>query len=309
MKLQVFNEEKVFMNTVITITVLSNLGTIPTREKIQNAFEKFDYVVKKYSRFDETSELNRINREAVKTTSVDQETFDLLKKVLDLALFSDGLYDPTIIDLLEAYGYSAKKDFSKLDNEQKTSSEVKSLLKSRPSFKAIKLDAKDMTVTFAPKQRIDFGSIGKGYAVELAANVLKKDFSNFLINAGGDVYAQGMNQEDKNWSVGLSMPENKDEIFGTINLQNAALCCSGSWAIKFKNFHHLINPKSGKPQDIVDLAFVYNQSPTSADVYATMLYLMGSEGVEKLEKEKIGALVLKKEQIFKNKYFPEIYFD
>lgn len=291
------------MNTDITIKVISELGTIETYDLINKTFLQFDLVVNKFSRFDENSELSILNNSWGKKTKVSPELFSLINTAVELAKLSNGLFDPTIHDLLETYGYDKMKNFDK--NPDKINKEVRLLLKNRQSYESIKLDAERLTIQLMPKQKIDLGNIGKGYAIDLAANILSQKIDNFFINAGGDIFAKGKNEQNQKWSVGLSIPENINSVFGTILLDNNSLACSGSWAIKYKDFHHLLNPKTGKPMKDISQSFVIHKSAMMADGLATLLFLTGTKGLAILEEQKIGGLIIKDNQAISNKYFPQ----
>lgn len=301
--LQIYEDSKIFMNTAIKIKVVSDLGTVTCRNLISDAFEQFNDVVKKFSRFDPNSELSKLNRNQEKDFKVSEELFFLINKGIDAANLSDGSFDPTIIDILEAYGYDAKKDFSRLDDVIKVNKEIEHIIKTRHSYKDIVMDKKNLTIRLQKNQRIDLGGVGKGYAIDLAANVLKKT-KNFIINAGGDTYAKGFDENNVKWSIGLTIPNNTDTIFGKVELDGYSLACSGSWANRIKFFHHLINPKSGRPDNTSDLAFVYTKDAIDSDVYATLLYLKGEEGLKILEKQKMGGLLVKSNEIISNSFFP-----
>lgn len=284
------------MNTPIKITVYSNLGTICTYDLMNKAFEKFDYVMKKFSRFDPNSELSRFNNSQELTQIVDKELFELINKSFEIANLSNGLYDPTIIDYLESYGFTQKKIIAY------TKEDIENITATRPKYSEIKLDKEKLSITKKQKQRIDLGSIAKGYAVDLAANVLN-EAQNFMINAGGDVMVNG-NINDRPWKIGLTKDEKN--IFGYIESSSISLASSGSWSTKFQEFHHLINPLTGTPENTVEQAFVVHNDAHMADAYATMLFLTGREGLSILEKMKVGGMITKEDEAHTNSFFPEI---
>lgn len=291
------------MNTLVAIKLNSGLGTIKSNDLIEEAFSKFDYVVKKYSRFDPNSNLSKLNNQSGKTVHISKELFFLIKTALTLAKLSDGLFDPTIVDLLEIYGYTSKYFRHEVKD---LTAEIKNILNNRPKWQDIELDEHKSTIKLKPTQRIDLGNIGKGYAIDLATKVLLPS-ENFLINAGGDIYAHGKNEKGRIWDVGLCLSSDTKKIFGKIKLKNSSLACSGSAAIKLKNFHHLLNPKTGRPMQGIDQSFVLHQSAMLADGYATMLFLTGKRGLDILEKQKIGGLILKGRKVITNKYFQKWY--
>lgn len=269
------------MNTTITFKVVQDKeSTVEIMDAIEAGFGEFDRIVKTYTRFDDKSELSNLNRQPDRWINISKEFYYLIEYMLNLAKVTDGAFDPTVIDFLEIYGYDKNYDFSKLEKPE-LDALVEKIAKERPSWKEIELDKENLRVKLVKDQRIDLGGIGKGYAIDCAFNKLNK-FENFFIDAGGDIRVKGNNEKGELWTVDLLAMNQKGqkEIVGQIKLDNESIAGSGSWARKFKQFHHLINPKTGKPQNTFSTVFV--QAPTSieSDSWATALFIGGEEIVK-----------------------------
>jgi len=293
------------MNTTINIQVLSDKGTVYTREIINKAYEQFAYVVKNFTRFQPDSQLSKFN--ANSKNPISSELFFLVEYALKLAHKTNGKYDPTILDVLEAYGFDDKKQFNKL-SDKKLFSKIKNIIAKRGSYKDIQIDQKNLTIKLLPNQRIDLGSIGKGYAIKLAQQVLGEIFDNFLIEAGGDVYAKGKNEHSKPWKAALVTNTNAQnqstEILGYVNLTNQSLCSSGSWSNKYRFFHHLINTSSGLPENSTKQVFVLGNNPMDTDAWSTALYLTGVQGLNLIKHEDLEALIIDQyDTLIKSKNF------
>lgn len=312
-------QEQVFMNTIIRITLYSDKSTIYSQEKIQQAFDCFGQVVKKYTRFNSKSELAKLNNSGGKPFKVSADFFYLIEYMLDLSKLTDGSYDPTIIDLLETYGYGENRNFEALDDPDLFKN-IQQLIAHRPKPTEIKLDKKNLTVQLAPRQRLDLGSIGKGYAVDLAYDVLS-DFPAFMINAGGDIRVKGPKPESEpseevddddealqegrpdnnNWQIALykaQLPNKalqQDSLLGTINLKEGSVCGSGGWARKVRFFHHLLNPKTGMPINEISQTFVIAPTAIEADTWTTVLFTLGEKGLELLRSKKLAGIVVDKD--------------
>ncbi|MDQ6985549.1 MAG: FAD:protein FMN transferase [Candidatus Dojkabacteria bacterium] len=269
------------MNTTITIKVIKTLqSTVRINELIEEAFLEFDRVVKKYTRFNEDSELSNLNRNSGKWVTVSKEFFYLIEFMLDISNRTNCAFDPTVIDFLEIYGYDKDYDFSKLDNPS-LDNIVKSKLKNRPSPLSIQLDRKASSVRLIQGQKIDLGAVGKGFAIDLAYARLGSEIDDFLIDAGGDIRVKGRNEQSNLWNIELKSQDtnNKIKSLGFIELTDEALASSGSWARKFKQFHHLINPTNGMPAiKKYNTVFVKANTAIEADAWATALFI-GDEQV------------------------------
>jgi len=282
MEKEIIIRDKNFMNTLITIKVVKDKETtVQILDAIEEAFGEFDRIVKTYTRFNENSELSNLNRKNGEWVEVSSEFLLLIEKMLELANKTDGAFDPTIIDFLEIYGYDKNYDFSKLENPE-LDNLVNDRAKSRPNWNEIELDKKAQKVKLQKDQKIDLGGIGKGYAIDCAYSKLSGDkfqLKNFLIDAGGDLRASGRNSRNELWNIGLKHENEKGEqiIHSMIPLDNQALACSGSWARKVKQFHHLITPATGKPQNIFKTIYVLADTATEADGWATALFVLGKD--------------------------------
>lgn len=267
------------MNTVVDITVakLSAESTIQVEDKIIEALDQFNMVVKKFTRFDQNSELSNLNRRSGEWTKVSSELFYLVEMMLKLSADSDGAYDPTVIDFLEAYGYDPGYHFGKLENKE-LDNVVEKMSKERPSWKEIELDKERCSIKLAKGQRIDLGGVGKGYAIDLAYSALLP-LSNYMINAGGDVRTRGTNELGEPWRLELLHNDrsgNTIPLF-SLPLNDQALACSGSWARKVKQFHHLIDPKTGKPENETKTVYILSDTAIQADGLATAIFVGGYE--------------------------------
>lgn len=277
MKKQIITQQKHFMNTTITIKIVqTDQRTVQILDTIDEAFGEFDRIVKKFTRFNEDSELSNLNRQPETWIQVSKEFFMLIEFILDLAKKTNGVFDPTVIDFLETYGYDKNYDFSKLDNPE-LDMFVKDIASKRASWKDIAIDSKNRKIKLAQNQKLDLGAVGKGYAIDCASEKLQAVSRDFLIDAGGDIRAQGNNESGNPWTVTL---QSKNRDIGTIELNTQALASSGSWARKVKQFHHLLDPTTGKPvEKNYDTVFVTAPTAMQADAWATALFV-GGESLE-----------------------------
>jgi thiamine biosynthesis lipoprotein len=127
---------------------------------------------------------------------------------------------------------------------------------------------------------LDFGALGKGYLVDIVADILKShDIHDFLVNAGGDMAQQ--TTADKVLRVGLEDPEDQSKVIGIAELKNCSIAGSAGNRRKWANFHHIIDPDSGtSPQHIAAL-WVIARDTMLADGLATALFFMKPEALLK----------------------------
>ena len=277
------------MKTNIVIKLFSNLSRVRVTNLVDSAFEEFARITQKYTRFSEQSELSRLNRNSGEWVEVDEEFIYLVENLLDLAKFSGGRFDPTIIDLLEINGYKSSFDRKKIVEEKVVISDMQSYLRKRPRWDQIEIDVEKASVKLMPSQRLDLGGIGKGYAIRLAADILSGEIEDFFIDAGGDTYGKGKNQEKEDfWSVELRSKLDTGLVsLGQVNIDitGMSLASSGSWARSVGSFHHLLNPSTGSPERESLQSFVLHKDPMIADALATVLFLVGESIIDEMVKK------------------------
>ncbi|MCL5733807.1 MAG: FAD:protein FMN transferase [Patescibacteria group bacterium] len=133
-------------------------------------------------------------------------------------------------------------------------------------------------------KKYDPSGLVKGWAVYNAAKILKTDgFSNFYINAGGDIETRGKNTEGKDWVIGIKNPFNAREIIKTLRLKNKGIATSGTYI----RGQHIYNPKNpgNSLEEIISLT-VIGPNVYEADRFATAAFAMEQEGINFIEKTK-----------------------
>jgi len=133
---------------------------------------------------------------------------------------------------------------------------------------------------------ITLDGIAKGYIVDRMAEILNLNgISDYLINAGGDIRAQGTNSEGKYWVVAIEDPKKDANYPDIISINNEALATSGNYENYFdknKLFHHIINPHTGSSPVYGYSVSVKAKTATEADALATALFTMKPEKAVKL---------------------------
>lgn len=129
--------------------------------------------------------------------------------------------------------------------------------------------------------KIDPSGIVKGWAIQNAANILrKKGFKNYYIEAGGDIQAFGKNKTGKIWTVGIKNPFKTNEIVKVLNIKDCAVATSGTYI----RGQHIYNPHRAdeKIKDIVSLT-VIGPNIYDADRFATAAFAMGKKAIYFIE--------------------------
>ena len=247
-----------------------------TKNQIDSLLTAFDLSLSTYR---PDSKISKINS-GDSTVVVDDfftETFQLSNQIYKE---TNGLFDPTIGVLVNAYGYGPNKKHQDLAQKQ-----VDSLLQF-VGFDKIKLNENKTISKKHIQTFIDFNAIAQGYSVDVVVNYLKsKGIENAIVEIGGELFALGKNTiENKNWVVGIDDPLQKPEertLIAKVNLENLGMATSGNYRkvmideVTGNKFVHIINPKTGLAQkNNVLSATVLSKSSAISDGYATAFMLM-----------------------------------
>jgi thiamine biosynthesis lipoprotein len=244
-----------------------------------------------FSRFLEDSELSAVNRSAGLPVPVSPEFRRLAETARDISLATEGLYDPFMLPALQQAGYvgswpSPAVSAPGLDYRDRKLASAKSMV----------LDPD--TICIPAQTALDFGGIGKGYLLDvLAEQAVRAGCDGFCFSLGGDIVVQGCDVDESPWHVDIAWADDGDGTAAeVVNDDGGRLAVATSGTIKRRGpgWHHLIDPRTGKPA-VTDLltATVMTSSATEADVYAKCLVLLGSaEATDFMERLRIDRAVL-----------------
>ncbi len=283
--------QKYIMGTYITIKLP------PQNEDLfKPAFDIFKQLDQKLSIYKEDSEINKINKNGCSLVSDD--TLILIKKAVDICRETEGYFNVAIGKITyDLFGFGTQR--------QKIPSE-RELERYSKDIKCSVISIKGKKVCISKGFKIDTGGIAKGYAVDKVADFLKKNNVK-----SGAVLASGDIRCISSCDVLIKNPFKKGVIIKLSLKEDTSISTSGNYErfIKDKRFNHLINPKTGKPQQIFASVTLLSKSDnTLVDAYSTALSVMPlKKAVEFLKTHKNIAGILitnnKKVYITKNIYY------
>ncbi len=261
-------------------------------EMLADAERVFRDVEARFSRFRDDSELSAFNARTDSCVGVSSQMLQLL----DLALFfhgrTNGLFDPAVLPALEAAGYD--RSFERVPREGADTRASCGVQSHVTSIAQVQLDRRHGTVTAPAGLRIDFGGIGKGYAVDVASQRLATT-RDFLVDAGGDIFASGNGPGGDGWPIGVADPASGSDI-DVVVLRDRAIATSTTAARRWKRggtWHsHIIDPRTGQSTgSAIVSASVIAGTATEADVYAKCALILGpGEGRRFLEARRARGL-------------------
>ncbi len=228
----------------------------------------------KFSRYRPDSVIQRINTSAGAAVAVDEETARLLEFGAQLHQLSDGKFDVTSGGLRRAWTFDG-------------SDRVPSRARVAHALEHVgwdKVEWDGQRIRLRPGMEIDFGGIGKEYAVDRAAQIADAESAAAcLVNFGGDAVANRARRSLEPWRVGV---EDTSGISGRtshlINLTRGGLATSGdARRFLFKNgvrYTHILDPKTGWPiPDAPRSITVAAGTCVQAGMLSTLAMLQGAD--------------------------------
>lgn len=294
-KEKIYKKSKIMMDTVITISVVSN-SKDHAENAMDTAFSEIERLEALFDFFSPDSEVSLINNNAgIVRVKVSMDMIYVLDKAFFVSEKTGGAFDVTTGPLLVLYdfkhGLTPKSDIV---------TERLSLV----NYKALSIDKNDSTV-FLNKEGmlIDLGGISKGFAADKAVEVLKREgVVSGLVAVAGDIRAFGLKPNKKPWKIGIRNPrsERRDDIIAAIDLKDMAISTSGDYERYFivngERYHHLISPVTGRPVHSCQSVSIIAEEGVLADAFSTGVFILGpKKGIQVIEKMGFDGFIIDKE--------------
>ena len=239
----------------------------------------FHLMNKSLSTYIPTSDISKINGGDT-TIVVDAYLEEVLLKSKRIFKETGGYFDPTVGNLVNAYGFGAKE----LKNEIDTVTVLK-MMETVGFDKISLIDRK--VVKQNPNIYFDFNSIAKGFGVDVVGRLLEsKNITNYLVEIGGEIRARGKNKKNRFWTVAIEKPntDGTQSIQTTTVLENESMATSGNYR-KYrvtkdgKKYVHTVNPKTGfaTESNLLSASVMSKSDCADVDAYATAFMAMGLE--------------------------------
>lgn len=286
-KVHVVRQTRPLLGTFMTMVVHhEDLGD--AQQAISKAFAAVEKVDRVMSIHRPDSDVSRVNAAAGKTMlGVDPWLIEILKMAEAIHHQTQGAYDVTCLPIMRLYGFYSKVD-SQTQARQRfpTDREILQTLNGAGWKHLAMEEGKNRVGLKSRRAAIDLGSIGKGFAVDRAAEALcESGIENFLIDAGGNLLGFGSPIGDERptdgWRVAIRNPDGPKEApyFETITLRNNAAATSGNYEqfvrLDGRKVGHLFDMQSGRPANGGVSATAVAGGAALADALSTSLFLLG----------------------------------
>ncbi len=277
--------------------VLHGANATSLRAAGEEAIAEIERLEDQLSLYRPSSEIAEVNARAARgPVRVSPPVFALLEDARKLNAETGGAFDITIAPLVRCWGFMGGK------GKLPTNGEI-SKARACVGMELVLLNPSDNTVRFAREGvMLDLGAIGKGYAIERAAEILRDaGVTSALLHGGtSTVYALGHPPEAECWKVALEpFPASMNAIelsIPEVSIKDEAISVSAVWGRAFtsegKLFGHVLDPRTGQPVANAVLAAVVLPSATETDALSTALLTLGREGQKRISEFRPGIRTL-----------------
>lgn len=240
------------MNSEIVFQLAIDAGKPgDAQQALETAADELRALEARLTRFQSASELSALNRAAGDWFIASETLFEIVQLALAARKASNGLFDPTILNALEAAGYD--RSFDEIGQRERGG-----LPPQQPQRAGgrIDLDPTRRAIRLEAGTRLDLGGIAKGWIVDQVIDGPLLGYTNALVSAGGDLRVRGGPAPGQPWYVGIqdprpAAPNAPDTSLAVLPLGHGALATSGAlkrwWLVEGQRRHHLIDPRTGQP--------------------------------------------------------------
>lgn len=251
----------------------------------REAVDAFDAVFAEFERLEalmsvwrDGSDVVRLNDAAGRhPVGVSRDVLAVLHDARQISEWTGGKFDVTFGALSDLWRFDHDQD-----NHVPDMNEVRRRLP-LVDYRALELnDAAGTAFLHRPGMRVHLGGIGKGYAIDAAARMLReRGLRDFMIQAGGDLYVGGV-KDGRRWRLGIQDPRGPgNRSFATIDLSDSTLSTSGDYERFFmkdgRRYHHIIDPSTGEPAQGCRSVTIISRSAVLADGLSTGVFLLGPQ--------------------------------
>ena len=270
-------EVRVAMGSELRLTTWASDET-RARAAFEEVFAEFDRLESLMSVWREDSDVLRVNAAAGgDAVTVSPEVIEVLQLARQISEWTNGKFDIT---------FGALSDLWRFDHDQDNVIPDPADIAGRlplVAWELIEVNEGARTVRLLRAgMRMHLGGIGKGFAVDRGAEILRAHgLNNFLIQAGGDLYVGGT-PEGRPWRLGIQDPRGAgDSPFAVVNLTDETLSTSGDYERAFiqngRRYHHILDPDIGVPAMASRSVTIVTRQAVLADALSTGVFILGPE--------------------------------
>jgi FAD:protein FMN transferase len=266
------------MGTTYTVAVYG-ADRFVLEDAVDAALEDVRRLDQLLSNYRPESEWSQVNRNAaIQPVVVSPELFNLLAACIHYSSSSEGAFDITVGPLMKVWGFYKGSERVPHRAEIRTAME-------RIGYTHVHLDPSHRTVSFdRAGVEIDPGGIGKGYAVDRVAEILKnKGITSGFISAGrSSLYAIGAPpKEPQGWRVSIADPKDSQTPVAEVFLRDESMSTSGTSERFFVaggvTYSHIMDPRTGYPAQGMLSVSVISPKTIDSEAWTKPYFVLGKD--------------------------------
>jgi thiamine biosynthesis lipoprotein len=280
----------------------SGLASDQAQQAVQETLDRINRLMSNYR---PDSDISRFNAsDSTDWFEIELETAVVIQRSLEISQVSEGAFDITVSPAIDRWRFgAAKKD----EEFQFPSDEELAELKQRIGYQFLEVRNDPPAVRKSNSRvQINLSGIAKGYAVDAVAKTLRElSCTDFFVEVGGEVFAQGKRVDGTPWRIGIQNPESRNAgVPIIVGLSNKAIATSGDYENFFsyrgKRYSHTIDPKTCRPvENLIASVSVVADDCITADAMATAIMVAGiDKGMELAGSLGMGILVQSRNKDF-----------
>ncbi|MBI3860398.1 MAG: FAD:protein FMN transferase [Planctomycetia bacterium] len=274
--------------------VVLNPGPASRLEAASNALELVAQLEDQMSVYRAHTELSQLNaRAADGPVQVEKQLFVLLQRAVAVSVETEGAFDPTAGSLVALWRQC------KRDKRLPTEVEI-AAARAVIGCRHVIFDEEAGTIRYdRAGVTLNLNAMGKGYALDRAADVLNPAGADWLMHGGySSILARGAHASCDGWPVAIRHPLFPNRQLATVLLKDRGVSTSGS-AVQFfryqgKRYGHIVDPRSGWPVDAMLSATVLAPDAALAEALSTAFFVLGVEKAREYchNHEEVAALLV-----------------
>ncbi len=262
-------------------------GTPRAVDAASAALDLIEEIEEQLTVYRDTGEVARLNATAAEgPVAIDPSLFQLLERCAGFTLETSGAFDVAVGALVDAWGFTQRAGRIPTDRELVEAT-------GRCGFRHVMLNPSggrgppvSATIQFRrPGLKLNFGAIGKGYALDRAAEILRRDWgidSALLQGGGSSMLGVGVPPNDpRGWPVSIRHPEAGQPALDVVYLKDQGLGTSAAtfqfFEIDGKKYGHVLDPRTGRPAAGTRSASCLADNAAEADAISTAFFVAGTD--------------------------------
>lgn len=278
-KSRIYERNYSYFDTYINVKIYSNSSKKANEalDEIDKIYSEYHKLTDRYNSYQGITNLYTINNNVLNEEylKIDKKLYELIEYGINMYKWSNGKVDISMGNVIDIW-----KGYREAGISIPTIEELKYV-----NYNNInEIELKDNKIK-NNNLNIDLGSISKGFATKKVGKYLESiGLKKYLINAGGNVLTGESYKKDK-YKIGLENPNNQNDIYKIIKVENEAVVTSGGYLRYYEyngtKYHHIIDPDTLFPANNVKSVTIITKDSAYADFLSTYLFLLTLEDGKK----------------------------